>query len=416
MTTPVFVAGTGMTCFGKHLDRGLKSLAAEAIHEALADAGIAPALLQAAYMGNAAAGVMTGQVLVPGQVVLRGMGIGKIPVINIENACATSATAFQQAAMMISLGAYDIVLVVGFEKLYSQDKARTFSVFQGAVDIESMDDVMRSLAANMSRTGSTADIGEAGKSRSLFMDIYASMARDYMSSTGATQRDFAAVAAKNSFHGSLNPKAQFREVLSIEQVLAAPLIVDPLTRPMCAPIGDGAAALVLVSEKKAREMGLGHRVRVLSSTLASGWDYAPGETTRLAEFAARQAYDAAGVGPADLDVVELHDAGAPAELIYYEHLGLAPAGGAVALLESGATRLGGAVPVNPSGGLLRKGHPIGASGCAQLVELADQLRGRCGGRQVKGAQTALAENGGGWIGDDAAAIVISILQADQAHG
>jgi acetyl-CoA acetyltransferase len=344
--------------------------------------------------------------------VLRGMGIGRIPVINIENACATSATAFQQAATMIELGAYDIVLVAGFEKLYSEDKARTFSVFQGAADLEAIDDVLAALAANMSRTGAAGDIGEAGRSRSLFMDLYAGMARDYMRTTGATQRDFAAVAAKNSFHGSLNPKAQFQDVLSIEQVLAAPLIVDPMTRPMCAPIGDGAAALVLVSEKKAREMGLQERVRVLSSELASGWDYEPGEATRLAPYAAMRAYDAAGLGPRDLDVIELHDAGAPAELMYYEYLGLADAGGAAELLASGATRLGGAIPVNPSGGLLRKGHPIGASGCAQLVELADQLRGRCGGRQVEGARTALAENGGGWIGDDAAAIVISILQKE----
>ncbi len=399
-----------MTRFGKFLDRGLKSLAAEAITQALADASIASSQLQAAYMGNAAAGVMTGQVLVPGQVVLRGLGIGRIPVVNVENACATSATAFQQAVQMIVLGAYDVVLVAGFEKLYSEDKRRTFSVFQGAVDVEAMDDVMATLADDLVRTGSDANLAEAGKSRSLFMDLYASMARDFMASHGVTQRDFAAVAAKNSVHGSLNPKAQFQDVLTIDQVLAAPLIVDPMTRPMCAPIGDGAAALVLVSEKAADQLGLKDRVRVLSSVLASGWDYDGGDTAQLAPTVAAQAYAAAGVGPADLDVVELHDAGAPAELIYYEHLGLAAPGEAVALLESGATRLGGRVPVNPSGGLLRKGHPIGASGCAQLVELADQLRGRCGARQVAHARTALAENGGGWIGQDAAAIVISILQ------
>ncbi len=407
---PVFIAGTGMTRFGKFLDRGLKSLAAEAIGEALADAGIDASALQAAYMGNAAAGVMTGQVLVPGQVVLRSMGIGRIPVVNVENACATSATAFQQAVQMIALGAYDTVLVAGFEKLYSEDKRRTFSVFDGAVDLESIDEVMAALAANLARTGGAADLSQAGQSRSLFMDLYAGMARDYMHTHGATQRDFAAVAAKNTFHGSLNPKAQFQDVMTIEEVLAAPVIVDPLTRPMCAPIGDGAAALVLVSAKAAARLGVQPKVRVLSSVLASGWDYAADDPARLAPTVAADAYAAAGVGPADLDVVELHDAGAPAELMYYEHLGLAAPGEAVALLESGATRLGGRVPVNPSGGLLRKGHPIGASGCAQLVELTEQLRGRCGRRQVEGARTALAENGGGWIGEDAAAIVISILQ------
>ncbi|QNN59115.1 thiolase family protein [Diaphorobacter ruginosibacter] len=410
----VYIAGTGMTRFGKHLNRGLKSLAAEAISEAIADAGISASQLQAAYMGNAAAGVMTGQVLVPGEVVLRGIGIGRIPVINVENACATSATAFQQAVQMIALGAYDIVLVAGFEKLYSEDKARTFSVFHGAVDLEAIDHVMAMLQANLSRSGSTADLAGPGRSRSLFMDVYAAMARDYMAECGATQRDFAAVAAKNSFHGSLNPKAQFQDVLTVEQVLAAPMIVDPMTRPMCAPIGDGAAALVLVSEKAARKLGLRDKVRVMSSVLASGWDYAEGtgKKERLVPVVAGQAYEAAGLGPEALDVIELHDAGAPAELIYYEYLGLAAEGEAVALLNSGATRLGGRVPVNPSGGLLRKGHPIGASGCAQLVELTDQLRGRCGPRQVAGARTALAENGGGWIGEDAAAIVISILQKE----
>ncbi|PBI87790.1 3-ketoacyl-CoA thiolase [Variovorax boronicumulans] len=409
----VFIAGTGMTRFGKHLDRGLKSLAAEAITEAIKDAGIDASQLQAAYMGNAAAGVMTGQVLIPGQVALRGMGIGRIPVVNVENACATSATAFQQAVQMIALGAYDIVLVAGYEKLHSRDKARTFSVFHGAVDLEAIDDVLAMLQANLARNGSEADLAEAGRSRSLFMDLYAGMARDFMAEYGVTQRDFAAVAAKNSFHGSLNPKAQFQEVLTVEQVLAAPVIVDPMTRPMCAPIGDGAAALVLVSDKAAQRLGLRDKVRVLSSVLASGWDYAPDDTdkkARLIPTVAAQAYDAAGVGPTEVDVVELHDAGAPAELICYEHLGLAAEGEAVSLLKSGATQLGGRVPVNPSGGLLRKGHPIGASGAAQLVELADQLRGRCGARQVEGARIALAENGGGWIGDDAAAIVISVLQ------
>jgi len=406
----VYIAGTGMTRFGKFLDRGLKSLAAEAINEALRDAGIDAARLEAAYMGNAAAGVMTGQVLVPGQVVLRGMGIGRIPVVNVENACATSATAFQQAVQMIALGAYDVVLVAGFEKLYSEDKARTFSVFHGAVDLEAIDDVLAHLAESLARSGSDVDLTEAGRSRSLFMDLYASMARDFMASHGATQRDFAAVAAKNSFHGSLNPKAQFQDVLTIEQVLATRVIVDPLTRAMCAPIGDGAAALVLVSAKAATELGLQEKVRVLSSVLASGWDCESAQQQRLAPTIAAAAYDAAGVGPSDIDVVELHDAGSPAELMYYEHLGLAAPGDAVALLASGATRLGGRVPVNPSGGLLRKGHPIGATGCAQLVELTDQLRDRCGPRQVANARTALAENGGGWIGEDAAAIVISVLQ------
>ncbi len=412
MKMNAYIAGTGMTRFGKFLDRGLKSLAAEAIEAALADAGIARTELQAAYCGTGAAGVMTGQVLIPGEVVLRGVGIGRIPVVNVENACATSSTAFQQAAAMISLGVYDVVLVVGFEKLYSEDKKRTFSVFHGAVDLEAIDQVMANLARNAAETGSKSDLEGAGSKRSLFMDVYAGMARTYMKRYGATQRHFAMVSAKNSFHGSLNPKAQYQEELTVEQVLAAPLIADPMTLPMCSPIGDGAAAVVLVSERKARQMGLKNKVRIESSVLASGWDYTEPEGEQVAEYASRQAYEEAGIGPQDVNVVELHDASAPAEVIYYELLGLARKGEGVALLESGATRLGGRVPVNPSGGLLRKGHPIGASGCGQLVELADQLRGRCGRRQVEGARVALAENGGGFLGSDVAAIVVSVLRIE----
>lgn len=411
MRMNAYVAGVGMTRFGKFLDRGLKSLAAEAIEEALKDAGIQASDLQAAYMGNGAAGVTTGQVLIPGEAVLRGMGIGRIPVVNVENACATSATAFQQAAQMITLGLYDVVLVCGFEKLYNEDKRKTFSVFQGAVDLEAIDQVLGDLERNMRATGARTDLDGAGSRRSLFMDIYASMARSYMQRTGATARHFAMVSAKNSVHGSLNPKAQYQDKVSIEDVLSAPMISDPMTLLMCSPIGDGAAALVLVSEKKAKQLGLKDRVRVLSSVLATGFDYEEGAQT-VPEYAAGLAYEAASVGPADLDVVELHDASAPAELIYYEYLGLAKKDEGVALIESGATALGGRVPVNPSGGLLRKGHPIGASGAGQIVELVDQLRGRCGPRQVAGARTAMAENGGGFIGKDVAAIVISVLQKE----
>jgi acetyl-CoA acetyltransferase len=391
-----------MTPFGKHADRGLKSLAGEAITGALQDAGVDKADLQAAYMGTAAASVITGQVLIPGQVVLRGLGIGRIPVVNVENACATSATAFQQAVSMIQLGAYDLVLVSGSEKLFHEDKSRTFSVFKGAVDVEFLAGVMAGLKAS----GGDA---ETGKQRSLFMDLYAQAARRHMDQYGSTQRHFAMISVKSAHAGALNPNAQFRNELTIEEVLDAPVVAAPLTLPMCSPIGDGAAALVLASEDKARELGLARAVRVRASVLASGWDYDNFDEETVPEYAARLAYDAAGIGPSDVDVVELHDATAPAELIYYELLGLAKKGDGVKLVEEGTTSLGGRLPVNPSGGLLRKGHPIGASGAAQIVELVTQLRGEAGARQVPGARTALAENGGGMIGADVAAIVVSLL-------
>lgn len=218
------------------------------------------------------------------------------------------------------------------------------------------------------------------------------------------------VTAKNSFHGSLNARAQFQEVMTVADVLAARAVVEPLTLPMCSPIGDGAAAVILVSERKARELGLTNNVKVVASALVSGWDLSgPGES--VGALAAHQAYEAAGIGPADVSCVELHDASAPSEIVAYEYLGLCGPGQGIELIESQATRLGGRVPVNTSGGLLRKGHPVGATGCAQIVELTEQLQGRAGRRQVEGARVALAHNGGGAIGRDAAATVVTLLQA-----
>lgn len=244
----------------------------------------------------------------------------------------------------------------------------------------------------------------------MFMDIYASGARAHMQAYGTTAEQFAAVSAKNSFHGSLNERAQFREELSVEEVLAQPMIAEPLTRPMCSPIGDGAAAVVVVSEKKAREMGLVNPVKVVSSVLRSGWDHAKSDKySGSADLCISTAYEEAGIGPEDLSVIELHDASAPSEIMTYDTLGLCGKGEGGILIESGATKLGGRIPVNTSGGLLRKGHPIGATGIAQLVELTEQLRGTAGARQVEGAKVALAHNGGGIIGNDAAAMCVTIL-------
>jgi acetyl-CoA acetyltransferase len=403
-----YVAGVGMTVFGKHLDRGLKSLAGEAVTTALADAGLAAGDVNAAYMGNAAAAVITGQVCVPGQMILRSLGIGGIPVVNVENACATAATAFQQAATMITAGLYDVVLACGSEKLYHEDKQRTFSVFTGAVDVESMDEVMAGIRQRLKASGADLDTEGSGTSRSLFMDIYATWAIDHMKRYGTTREQFAAVSAKNSLHGSLNPKAQFRNTLSVEDVLGAREVAWPLTLPMCSPIGDGAAAAVLVSERKARELGMGRMVKIEAAQLSSGWDYAEGEEG-VAAGSAHKLYESAGIGPEELHCIELHDASAPSELMYYEYLGLCKPGEGGAFVEAGHSTLGGRIPVNTSGGLMRKGHPIGATGIAQIVELTEQLRGEAGDRQVQGASVALAENGGGFIGNDAAALALTLL-------
>lgn len=306
---------------------------------------------------------------------------------------------------MVTFGAYDAVLAFGMEKLHHSDKERPMAVYAGCVDTEHPEQLDQFLIGDLS----AAERNNAPRDRrSLFMDIYARMARDYMASSGATQRDFALVSAKNSLHGSLNPNAQFHDVLTADEVLAARLISPPLTLPMCSPIGDGAAAAVIVSPRLAAELGAPQPVQVLSSILASGSNVergAPGLTRAVS----RKIYEEAGIAPDDIDCVELHDATSPAELIYYEDLGLCGPGEGPALLASGATTLSGRVPVNTSGGLVRKGHPIGATGLGQIHELVQQLRGRCGPRQVEGARLALAENGGGFIGSDAAAMTMTVL-------
>jgi acetyl-CoA acetyltransferase len=288
---------------------------------------------------------------------------------------------------------------------------RSFAAFDGAVDTENTNGVMGALETLAAKAGEEVDRENAGKTRSVFMDIYSLMTIAHMKEYGTTVEQIAGVTAKNSFHGSLNPRAQFQSAMTVEEVLASREIVYPLTLPMCSPIGDGAAAVVVVSERKAKELGLSKPVRVLSSALVSGYDEQEGDLS-VGAFAANKAYESAGVGPGDLSLVELHDASAPSEIIAYEYLGICDKGHGGKLIEDGSTRLGGRLPVNASGGLLRKGHPIGASGAAQIVELTEQLQGRAHQRQVDNARLGLAHNGGGLIGTDAAATVVSILRRE----
>lgn len=410
MKMNAYIAGIGMTTFGNHLDKTLKALAGEAIQAALDDAGIDKSKLQAAWMANAAASVVQGQVMIPGEVVLRNMGIGRIPVVNVENACASGATAFQQACAMVSAGLYDIVLACGSEKLLHEDRARAMAAFAGAIDVEEPGGTLKIL--DMLAVAAKEPIApDVGVNRSVFMDIYSLMTKKHMKKYGSTKEHFAMVSAKNSFHGSLNPLAQFRNVLTVEEVLAARTIIEPLTLTMCSPVGDGAAAVILVSERKARELGLRNPVRVMASALATGWDW-ESEDDNVGTLAAEQAYEAAGIGPLEISCVELHDASAPSEIMAYEYLGLCRPGEGAGLIESGATRIGGRLPVNTSGGLLRKGHPVAATGCAQIVELTKQLQGRADRRQIDGARVGMAHNAGGLIGMDAASTVVTILRKE----
>lgn len=405
----VAVVGAGMTNFGKFLDRSMKDIAGEAVKGALDSAGIDKSKLQVAVVGNATAGLITGQEMIRGQVALREMGIGGIPIINTENACASSSTAFHVAWMYVASGMYDIALAVGMEKLYHEDKTRSFKAIGAAVDVEWVQQMAaQAKAAQEKQKADNPDVAEgAGEKRSMFMDFYAAFARSHMAKYGTTKEQFARVAVKNHYHGSLNPHAQYREVYSLEDVLASPPVAEPLTRLMCSPIGDGAAATVLMSAEMAKQFTT-KPVFVRASVLGSGFDRAPGEPD-VTQSVAKKAYEMAGIGPQDLNVVECHDASAPAELVLYEELGLCAPGEGGKLIDSKATYVDGPIPVNPSGGLISKGHPIGATGVAQIYEIFTQLRGEAGERQVKNPKVGMTENGGGMVKGDPAALSVHIL-------
>lgn len=407
--TGVEIVGAAMTRFGKFPDSNIRTLAEEAVADALADAALTPGDVDIVFFSNATAGILTGQEMIRGQVALRHSGLLGLPIINVENACASASSAFYLAVNAVASGQAEVAIAVGSEKLTHEDKTKSFAAIGTAVDLFQLDDLKA--WADGGSEGSPlpeeAEAPESTQNRSFFMDIYAANTRAYMERTGATREDFAEVAVKSHDHAALNPKAQYRTPVTVDEVLASREISGPLTLLMCSPIGDGAAAVVVCSEERARALDA-DGVKVRSCVLVSGTDR-QGDEPGAAERASKLAYERAGIGPDEVDVVELHDAAAPAELMTYEEIGLCAPGDGPALLRSGQTRLGGAQVVNPSGGLLSKGHPIGATGCGQLVELADQLRGRCGDRQVQGARVALAENGGGFLGTDGAAMVVTVL-------
>jgi acetyl-CoA acyltransferase len=407
MADNVVVAGIGMTRFGKFLERGVRSLAEEAVSEALKDAGVEVKDVQTAYFANAVSGLITGQEMIRGQAALRNTGLLGIPIFNVENACASAASAFHLAWLAVASGQYDVALAVGSEKLFHEDKTRAFRAIGTAVDLESLQELKKKMAETAKPAEGKAD-ETSGQNRSFFMDIYASMTRDYMKQSGATAEDFADVAVKSHDHGALNPKAQYRNRCTREEVLGSREISPPLTLMMCSPIGDGAAAAILCSEKAARKLGVSKPVSIRASVLVSGRDRKPDEPG-AAERAAERAYEVAGIGPKDIDVIEVHDAAAPAELMVYEDIGLCKRGEGPAYFRKGETKLGGKHVVNPSGGLLAKGHPIGATGIAQIVEICEHLRGKAGDRQVEGARVGMTENGGGFLGRDAAAMSVHIF-------
>ncbi len=410
----VYIIGVGMTPFGKFIDRSVKDLTNQAVTAALQDAGASKEDVRAAFFANATQSPLEGQHMIGGQIALRSMGFEGVPVMNVENACASASSALHMAYAYIRGGMADVVLAVGAEKMYGTDREKTFSVFNGAWDVHAVDAITADLASLGEGIATPAGVSEPGE-RSIFMDVYAAMAKFHMKSFGTTQRHLACIAAKNHDHSAHNPLSQYRKGMGVDEVLAARTISWPLTLPMCSPISDGAAAALLVDESALHRFPNARPIAVLGTAVRSGVSRRAHEYDKhVCRSAALAAYEAAGVGPEDVSVAEVHDASAFAELLQTELLGFCTPGEGGHFAESGASTLGGRLPVNPSGGLESKGHPIGATGLGQIFELVIQLRGEASTRQVPHARIALAENGGGLYGFEEAVGCVTILGRDRA--
>jgi len=379
----VIVAGAAAGRFGRSPDLDLAQLASPVLNDALEAAGLAPAQVQAAFVGNAFGGTLQVQESVLGQILLKSAGLSGLPIHTVKNACSSGSDAVHLAWSAVAYGQVDCALALGAEKLTHEDRAATFAALATATDRKPV-----------------------APGRSVFMDVNAERARRYMDAYGATARHFAMTASKNRAHAALNPRAAVREPIDVDAVLADKIVVEPLTRAMCGGIADGAAAVLLVSESFARKFGLSGP-RLIASAVATGLP--DGAGPNATERAGRLAFEMAGIGPDDIDIAEVHDPTSPQELFDIEDLGLAPRGGAIALLEAGDTSLGGRKPVNLSGGLTARGHPVGATGVAQIAEVAEQLRGAAGPRQVEGARAGLAQMAGGLLGSDSAVATVHIL-------
>ncbi len=390
----VAIIGVGAHATGQFTEKPLKDIAYPAIWNALEDAGVKSGDIEVAYVGNSLGGLLTGQEGVRGQVLLQHSGITGIPIINVENACASAATALRGAWLEVASGAADVALAVGAEKMYVGDSARTIGALSAVSEI---------------------DLSQMGMQFTTSYAIHPKInLKARMKEYGWTIEDFAKPAVKNSANGALNPLAQHRRALTIEQVVQSRVVVDPLTLYMCSSISDGAAAAIVCSLDKAKEFTSKKPIRIASCTLRSGVYRLPDdERLDTAATTAQAAYEEAGIGPHDLDAIELHDAMAPAELMLYERLGLCDPGDGPKLIDDGVTTLTGRVPVNPSGGLCSRGHPVGATGLLQIAELVWQMRGEAGERQIeKRPKVTMAQNQGGLLlGQDSAVYCCTILKS-----
>ncbi len=409
--TDIYIAGISMTVFGRHFERSLEDLAGEAVAGALKDAGASRDQIGTAFYAGITNGPLQGQFAIPGQVVLGKLGIEGIPVYNIDNGCAAGSSAFALAVQSLKAGVTDVALALGAEKMNVADKLSVLKLMEGGWDVSRVEENYARLV-QLGEGVEPPEGSESDKPYSKFMSIYAALCRNHMKKWGTTQRQIAAVSAKNHQHSVHNPWSQFRKSFTIGEVLAAPPITYPLTLPMCAPVTDGSAAAILCTEEGLKRIGADRSrcIRVSASVVRSATSRSIDQhELNLARLAANQAYEIAGIGPNDIDVAEVHDAAAMGEIIQVENLGFVEMGEGGPAAERGDFTIGGRLPVNPSGGLESKGHPLGATGIGQLSELVTQLRGEAGARQVEGARHAIQENGGGNIGVEEAAVAVHIL-------
>lgn len=374
----VCAIGTGLIPFGKYPDKTLAEIGWPAVKQALLEAELSPRSVEAVYCGCALGGMLSGQR------VMKSLGITGMPIINVENACSSSSSALAAAWTAVASGQKDVVVVIGVEKLTKFGG--------GTLPLEKEDwEVNQGM---------------------VMPALYAMRARRYMHEYGLTREQLAQVSVKAHDHGALNPNAQIRKRVTLEEVMASRPVADPFTLWHCCPTGDGAAALVIAAGEVARKTR-SNPVRIAASEVTSGIytnGYRDMTWAELTARGAREAYEMAGIGPEDVDVAEIHDAFTIAELMYYEAFGFCDRGGAYALLSSGKTSLGGDIVVNPSGGLLSRGHPVGATGAAQAVEIVRQLEGRAGEHQVNGAMVGVTHaTGGGVAGLDHGACSIHVF-------
>jgi acetyl-CoA acetyltransferase len=404
----VKIIGVGLTPFGKYLDKSLKDLAGEACQNAFEDAGISAMDIQAAFSANSMAGLITGQECIRGQVMLRPLGIGDIPIINVENACASSSSALYLAWMAVGAGQFDAVLVLGVEKLYHQDRQKSYQAISSSMDVERIQDWLI-IREEEKKMASLRPGQERTRDRSIFMDFYAISARNHMARYGTTPEQLAEIAVKNHYHGSLNPYARYHQIYTVEEVLHSPLVAHPLTRLMCSPIGDGGGAVIVCSADYAKARARDDAITLAAVSLGSSVERQTDEPD-IIERVGNRAYETAGLGPEDIDVAELHDATAFGELIATEQLGFCAEGEGGAFAVEGNSKIDGKLPINTSGGLESRGHPVAATGVAQVAELVRQLQGQAGLRQVENAKVGLSQNGGGAIGLESATMTVTILK------